>query len=108
MALRELELVRLEQLKAELAADRVRRRVVDVREGVHEAVLGVALGDRDRLCGRRRRNPTTLELPYHHPADLIDLFVPPLLRPEADRPDAGAAGHVDHLVHPIAASEALV
>ena len=41
MPLRELELARREPLEAERAADRVRRRVVDVREGVHEAVLVV-------------------------------------------------------------------
>src|SRR5438105_15439155 len=37
----ELKLARLEQLEAKLAADRVRWRVVHVREGVHEAVLVV-------------------------------------------------------------------
>src|ERR1700704_5401738 len=53
--LRELELARLEQLEAELAADRIRRRVVNVREGVHEAVLVVALGELDRARGCRHR-----------------------------------------------------
>src|SRR3979411_773735 len=56
--LRELELARLEQLEAELAADRVRRRVVDIREGVHEAVLVVALGELDPLRGRPHPEPT--------------------------------------------------
>ncbi|MGO9498408.1 MAG: hypothetical protein ACLQA5_17135 [Solirubrobacteraceae bacterium] len=32
-----------------------------------------------------------------HPADLVDLLVAPLLRPEADRADAGTARHVDDL-----------
>src|SRR4030095_6982754 len=43
-----------------------------------------------------------------HPADLVDLLCAPLLRPEADRADAGAAGEVDDLEHAIAALEALV
>src|ERR671931_132013 len=108
MPLRELELARLEQLEAELAADRIRGRVVDVREGVHEAVLVVALGEFNRLRGRRHRDATALELWHNHPADLVDLFVAPLLRPEADRSDAGAARQVDDLEHAIAATEALV
>ena len=82
---RELELARLEQLEAELAADRIRRRVVDVREGMHEALLVVALGDLDRLRGRRHRDAAALEFRHHHPADLVDLLVAPLLRPEAHR-----------------------
>src|ERR671936_516162 len=106
--LRELELARLEELEAELAADRVGGRVVDVWEGVHEAVLPVALGEFNRLRGRRHRDATALELRHNHPADLVDLFVAPLLRPEADRADAGAARHVDDLEHAIAALEALV
>jgi hypothetical protein len=107
-AFRELELARADQLEAELAADRVRRRVVDVREDVHEAVLAVALGQLDRLRGRRRRDAAALELRHDHPADLVDLLVAPLLRPEADRADAGAALHLDDLEHAIAADKALV
>src|SRR6266536_4381181 len=106
--LRELKLARLEQLEAEPAADRVRRRVVDVREGVHEAVLVVALGELDRVRGRRHRDAAALELRHDHPADLVDPLVAPLLRPEADRADAGAARRVDDLEHAIAALEALV
>src|SRR5947209_2075898 len=108
MSLRELELARLEQLEAQLATDRVRRRVVDVREGMHEAALALALGELDRLRGRRHRDPAALELWHDHPADLVDLLVAPLLRPEADRADAGAARHVDDLEHAIAALETLV
>src|SRR5262252_8222551 len=59
--LRELERARLEQLEAELAADRVRRRVVDVREGVHEAVLVVAPRAVDRLSGSRHSDAAALE-----------------------------------------------
>src|SRR6185437_1991599 len=102
------ELARLEQLEAELAADRVRRRLVDVREGVHEAVLVVAAGELDRLRGRRYRDAAALELRHDHPADLVGLVIAPLLRPEADRADGGAR-HVDDLEHAIAAAvEALV
>src|SRR3954452_24044789 len=105
---RELELARLEQLEAELAADRVRRRVVDVREGVHEAVLVVAPRELDRPRGRRHRDAAALALGHDHPADLVDLLVAPLFGPEADRADAGAARRVDDLEHAIAALEALV
>ena len=101
-------LARLEQLEAELAADRVRRRVVDVREGVDEAVLGVALGELDRLRSPRHRDASALELRHDHPADLVDVLVAPLVRPEADRADADAGRHVDDLEHAIAALEALV
>src|SRR5487761_1183268 len=106
--LRELELARLEQLKAELAADRVRWRIVNAREGVHEAVLVVALGELDRLRGRRPRDAAPLEIRHDHPTDLVDLLVAPLLRPEADRADASATRHVDNLEHTIAAREAIV
>src|SRR3954453_8060739 len=106
--LRELELARLQQLEAELAADRVRRCVVDIREGVHEAVLAVILGNLDRLPGCCHRDATALELRHDHPADLVDLVVAPLLRPETDRADAGAARRVDDLEHAIAPLETLV
>jgi hypothetical protein len=75
---------------------------------VHEAVLTVALGKLNRLRGRRYRDAAALELRHDHPADLVDLLVAPLLRPEADRADAGAGCHVDDLEHSIAALEALV
>src|SRR6266496_6114012 len=71
--------------------------VLDVRKGVHEAVLGVALGESDRLRSRRYRDAAALSLGHDHPADLIDLFTAPLLAPESDRADAGAARHVDDL-----------
>src|SRR6266542_2037756 len=108
MPLRELEVACLEQLEAKLAADCVRRRVVEVREGVHEAVFAAALGKLDRLRGRGNRDAAALELRYDHPADLVDPLVAPLLRPEADRADASAGCHVDDLEHAIAALEALV
>src|ERR671934_119245 len=108
VSLRELELACLEQFEAELVADRVRRRVVDVREGVHKAVRVVALGELDRLRDRRHGDAAALELRHDHPADLVDLLTAPLLRPEADRADAGTARHVDDLEHTIAALEALV
>src|SRR5262249_29152004 len=106
--LRKLELARLEQLEAELSTDRVRRRVLDVREGVHEAVRVVAPGELDRLRGRRHRDAAALEFRNDHPADLVDLPAAPLLRPEADRTHARAARRVDDLEHSIAALEALV
>src|SRR6266536_6490558 len=108
MPLRELEVACLEQLEAKLAADCVRRRVVDVREGVHEAVFATALGKLDRLRGRGQRDAAALELRHDHPADLVDLLVAPLLRPEAHRADTCAARRVDNLEHAIAALEPLV
>jgi hypothetical protein len=81
---------------------------VDVREGVHEAVFVIALGELDRQHDRRHRDATALKLRHDHPADLVGLLVAPLLRPEADRAAAGAARHVDDLEHAIAALEALV
>src|ERR1700733_3211451 len=108
MSLRELELARFEQFETEFAADHIRRRVVDVREGVHKAVLVIALGELDRLRGRTPRDAAPL-LPRHdHPADLVDLLLAPLLRPEPDRADADAAPHVGDLEHAIAALETLV
>jgi len=108
VALRELELALPEQFEAELATDRVRWRVVKVREGVYEAVLVVALCELDRLRGRRACDAATLELRHDHPADFVDLLVAPLLGPEADRADAGAARPVNDLEHAIAALEALI
>jgi hypothetical protein len=106
--LRELELARLERLEAEPPADRIRGRVVDVWEGVHEAVLVVVLRELDCLRGRHHRDAAALELRDDHPADLVNLLVAPRLCPEADRADAGAARHVDDLEHAIAALEAFV
>ena len=108
MPLRKLELARVEQLKAEFATDSVRRRVVDVREGMHEAALVAGLGELDRLRGRGHRDAAALEFGHDHPTDLIDLLVTPLSRPEADRPDPGSARRVDDLEHAIAPLEALV
>src|SRR3954471_19951482 len=39
--------------------------------------------------GRRPRDSAALELRHDHPADLVDLLAAPLLRPAADRADAG-------------------
>src|SRR5690242_12287421 len=85
VALGELELARFEQLEAELAADRVRRRIVDAWEGVHEAVLVVALGALDRLSCSRHRDAAALELGDDHPTDLVHLFLAPFFGPKADR-----------------------
>src|SRR5262249_44641157 len=76
--------------------------------GVHEAMPVVAPGELHRLRGRRHRDAAALELRHDHPADLVDLLVTPVLRPEADRADARAACHVDDPEHAIAALEALV
>ena len=80
----------------------------DIREGVHDAVLVVALGELNRLRGRRHRDAASMELRNDHPTDLVGLLAAPLLGPEAHRADAGAAHHVDNLEHAIAALEALV
>src|SRR5207249_3587511 len=78
------------------------------REGVHEAVLVVALGALDRLGGRRHSDAAALELGHDHPADLVDPLVAPLPGPVADRADAGAARGIDDLEHSLAILEALV
>jgi hypothetical protein len=75
---------------------------------MHEAVPVVALGELDRLRGRRHRDAAALELRDNQPADLVDLLATPLLRPEADRANAGTARDVDDLEHAIAALESLV
>jgi len=51
-----LEVALLQELEAELAADRVRRRVLDRREGVEVAVLSLVSGRVDRLLGRNSGN----------------------------------------------------
>lgn len=49
-----------------------------------------------------------LKLRHNHPADLIDVLIAPLLRPEADRADAGAARHLDDLEDAIPALQVFV
>src|SRR5262249_4598429 len=65
-------------------------------------------GERDRLRGGSEGDAPALELRHDHPADLVGLLLAPLLRPVADRADAGAALHVDDLEHAIAFLETLV
>src|SRR4051794_12546648 len=103
MARRILEVEGPEQLEAELAADRVRGRVLDRREGMDEAVLALGAGAADRQARRLAGDPAALELRQHRPAGLPDGLVAPVLLPVADRAGALAARLVDDLEHPTGA-----
>src|SRR5262245_22569863 len=72
---RVLELVFPSELEAELAADRVRRGVLDRRVRVEEPVLPIGARALDREGGSSRADPSALEFPHDHPADLVDLVV---------------------------------
>src|SRR5947207_5334945 len=100
MAGRKLEVALLQELEAELAADRVRGRVLDRREGMEVAVLSLPSGQVDRLLGRFARYAAALELRQHRPAGLVDGHVPPVLLPVADRAGGLAARLVHDLEHP--------
>src|SRR4051812_17598289 len=100
MAWRILEVEGAEQLEAELAADGVRRRVVDRRERMDEAVLALAPGAVDRQPRRLAGDPAALELRQHRPAGLPDGRVVPVLLPVADRARGLAGCLVDDLEHP--------
>src|SRR3954470_2016777 len=100
MARRILEVEGPEQLEAELAADRVRGRVLDRREGVDEAVLALGTGAVDGEPRRLAGDPTALELRQHRPPGLPDDRVAPVLLPVADRSGGLAARLVHDLEHP--------
>ncbi len=81
---RELELLRAEQREAELRADRVGRRVLDVRERVDGPVATGLARRFDGEPSRRRGHAPALRGGQHRPADLVDLLAPPLAVPVAD------------------------
>src|SRR5215208_6766138 len=94
-----LEPALLQQREAEPAADRVRRRVVDRRERVHEPVGAARAGAREHQRRRGHRDAAALERRAHRPADLVGRPAAPLALPEADRPGALPGRDVDDLEH---------
>ena len=89
-----------QQLEPELAADRVRGRVVDRRERVDEAMLAVLPGHGDRLRGGGSRDAPTLERRDDRPPGLVDPPAVPLPLPVADEADRLAGLDHDGLEYP--------
>ena len=81
---RVLEPAGLQQREAELAADRIRRRVVGGRERVHVPVRAGVAGARQDLRRRRAGQSAPLGGGHDRPADLPDEAAAPLALPEPD------------------------
>src|SRR5260370_9966843 len=84
---RVLELNFAQQLETELAADAVRRAVVDGWESVDGATPVRRPCHVDCLRQRRRCDAAALELGPDAPTDLVDVFTVPLAVPEVDPAD---------------------